>query len=76
MPPDTTKQLRFEKVCSYCGASMEVTADVLSARPRAQHYACPDCGMEHEFTGTGAPGVRLLRHRQDGKTDRYQPTMF
>ena len=66
----------FEKSCSYCGAHFRV----LSAhRPRDAHaedYACPECGKRYETGAAHKPRVELLQPRRDGKTDRYQDTMF
>ncbi len=66
----------FERSCSYCGARFEV--DLWGGREGnpPQEYGCPDCGKFYQAHAAVAPGVRLIARRTDGKTDRYQETMF
>jgi uncharacterized Zn-finger protein len=66
----------FEKACVYCGAQFRVR---LAHGPFADHleeYACPECGKRYETGAAQSPRVELLQPRRDGKTDRYQDTMF
>ena len=66
----------FDKACDYCGAKFEVTVPRLPGSNRPQAFGCPQCGKTYEVRAAGAPSVRLLAKRTDGKTDRYQETMF
>ena len=66
----------FEKSCVYCGARFRVLATHVPDDPHREEYACPDCGKTYEAEATGEPEVQLLRPRNDGKSDRYQETMF
>jgi len=75
--PDTEGNLSvFEKSCSYCGARLRVLATHLPDDPRREAYACPECGKSYEAEAAGEPQVQLLHPRTDGKSDRYQETMF
>lgn len=66
----------FEKSCAYCGARFRVLATQVHDDNHAEEYACPDCGKRYSTRAIAEPEVRLLRPRSDGKTDRYQETMF
>jgi hypothetical protein len=66
----------FEKSCGYCGARFRVLASQLPQGNHAEEYACPDCGKEYRLEATAEPEVLLLHGRSDGKSDRYQETMF
>ena len=75
--PDTQGNLSiFERSCAYCGARFRVLATLDPDHPRREAYACPECGKTYETEAAGEPQVQLLRPRSDGKTDRYQETMF
>lgn len=66
----------FERSCAYCGARFRV---LVSHGPFADHleeYGCPECGKRYETGAAHAPRVELLQPRRDGKTDRYQDTLF
>jgi len=66
----------FEKTCAYCGARFRVLATHLPDDPHREEYACPECGKTYEAEAASEPEVQLLGPRTDGKTDRYQETMF
>jgi hypothetical protein len=66
----------FEKTCAYCGAHFRVLAVRAAHEAHPQEYDCPECGMLHRTQAVGEPEVLLLRRRTDGKSDRYQQTMF
>jgi len=66
----------FEKTCAYCGARFRVLATHLADDPHRESYDCPECGKTYEVEAAGEPQVQLLRPRSDGKSDRYQETMF
>lgn len=68
--------LCVEKACEYCGARLEVTSAEVGGEPRAQHYACPQCGKGDEVMTSGYPHVRVLAPRTDGRTGHYQQTIF
>lgn len=75
--PDTQGDLSvFEKSCAYCGARFRVLATHVRDDPHLEDYACPECGKSYELEASGEPQVQLLRPRSDGKSDRYQETMF
>jgi len=66
----------FEKTCVYCGARFRVLASVSPDAQPARTYDCPGCGKDYELEAMAMPVVQLLRGRTDGKSDRYQETMF
>lgn len=68
--------LCIETSCVYCGARLQVSTAVLGGEPRYHRYVCPQCGKQDGLRSTGHPHVRVLAPRTDGKTDRYQETMF
>jgi hypothetical protein len=70
--PETT----FEKTCAYCGARFRVLVPHGPFADRLEEYACPECGKHYETGAAHRPSVQLLEKRRDGKTDRYQDTMF
>ena len=70
--PDTI----FDKSCAYCGAQFRVCVPHGPFADRLEEFACPECGKRYETGAAHRPGVELLEKRRDGKTDRYQDTMF
>lgn len=66
----------FEKSCAYCGARFRVLAAQGPFADHPEEYDCPECGKRYEIDAAHAPRVELLQPRRDGKTDRYQDTMF
>jgi predicted RNA-binding Zn-ribbon protein involved in translation (DUF1610 family) len=66
----------FEKTCVYCGARLSVVATRVPQDRSPWPFACPECGKQYRLQGGEDPEVRLLHPRSDGKTDRYQETMF
>lgn len=66
----------FEKTCGYCGARFRVLATQGRDTAHSEEYACPECGKSYRTQAAGEPDVRLLQPRSDGKSDRYQDTMF
>jgi hypothetical protein len=66
----------FEKACGYCGARFRVLAAQQPDGNQPEEYACPECGKGYALQAMGEPEVRLLHPRSDGKSDRYQETMF
>lgn len=66
----------FETTCAYCAARFRVLATQGAEDLHEEEYACPECGKTYAIDAAGEPEVQLLRPRQDGKTDRYQETMF
>ena len=73
MGPQVTS---FEKSCAYCGARFIVQVPHGPFADRLEEYGCPECGKRYETGAAHAPKVKLLKPRGDGKTDRYQDTMF
>ena len=66
-----------ETSCAYCGAKLEISAVVLpGGEPGPHAYMCPQCGRPDEIMAIGNLHIRVLSPRTDGKTDRYQETMF
>jgi uncharacterized Zn-finger protein len=78
--PSVSEQLfrktAFTKACHYCGAHFRVLLTQLPEGNEAFDYACPECGKQYEAEAALEPQVNLLQARTDGKTDRYQETMF
>jgi len=68
--------LCIEKSCDFCGAKLEVTAAEFAGEPQPHTWLCPQCGKNHELVSTGPPHVRVLAPRTDGRTHRYEETMF
>jgi hypothetical protein len=68
--------LCVEKACDYCGAGLEVSAAEFAGEPQPHTYVCPQSGKNHELVCTGPPHVRVLHPRTDGRTNRYEQTMF
>jgi predicted RNA-binding Zn-ribbon protein involved in translation (DUF1610 family) len=66
----------FEKTCAYCGAHFRVLAVRSAHEAQREEFDCPECGMTYRTEAAGEPEVHLLRRRTDGKSDRYQQTMF
>jgi uncharacterized Zn-finger protein len=66
----------FEKTCAYCGAQFRVRRAHGPFADHAEDYACPECGKRYETGAARTPQVELLQPRRDGKTDRYQDTLF
>ena len=66
----------FEKACAYCGARFRVLATVRPDAPHREEVTCPECGKSYAVEAASEPEVQLLRPRSDGKSDRYQETMF
>ena len=66
----------FEKTCAYCGARLRVLATHVADDPHREEYGCPECGKSYEVEALAEPQVQLLAPRTDGKSDRYQETMF
>jgi DNA-directed RNA polymerase subunit RPC12/RpoP len=67
---------RFVQSCAYCGARFEVLVSRLPGDDEGQDYACPECGKGYATPAALPPLVNLLARRTDGKSDRYQETMF
>lgn len=66
----------FEKTCSYCGARFRVLASQGRGLVHSEEYDCPECGKSYRMQAAAEPDVHLLQPRRDGKSDRYQETMF
>ena len=66
----------FEKSCGYCGARFRVLAPHLPYGDHSEQYDCPECGKHYQTEASVEPEVHLLAPRRDGKSDRYQETMF
>ena len=75
-PSDHDELSVFEKSCGYCGARFRVLATHARDDPHREDYACPECGKHYEMEAGSEPEVQLLHRRSDGKSDRYQETMF
>jgi len=41
-----------------------------------EEYHCPECDKRFAIVAALQPLVRLCARRDDGKSDRYQETMF
>ena len=72
----TSELLTFEKLCDFCGAKLEVSSVALHAEPHPYHFMCPECNKDYAISSFAPPHVRLLARRTDGKTDKYQQTVF
>ena len=66
----------FDKSCGYCGARFRVLVPHGPFADHLEEYACPECGKRYETGAAHSPKVQLLQRRMDGKTDRYQDTLF
>ncbi|MCD6077790.1 MAG: hypothetical protein K0R89_1728 [Ramlibacter sp.] len=66
----------FEKSCAFCGARFRVLAVRAAPGAHPEEYDCPECGMTYRTEAAGEPEVQLLSRRTDGRSDRYQQTMF
>ena len=66
----------LQKTCRYCGAQLEVRLARAPDGNEPFEYECPECGKEYEVEAALQPEVQLVAPRTDGKTDRYQETMF
>jgi hypothetical protein len=64
------------KSCAYCGAMFELLLARAVEGNEAFDYDCPECGKEYAAEAAMPPDVKLTAPRTDGKTDRYQETMF
>ena len=74
--PAPPGQESFDRSCAYCGARFRVRIAHGPFADHAEEYACPECGKRYETGAAHAPLVELVQPRQDGKTDRYQDTLF
>ena len=66
----------FAQTCDFCGAVFEVLLSRLPEADVEEDYHCPECDKRFTTTAALQPLVRLRARRGDGKTDRYQETMF
>jgi hypothetical protein len=71
-----TELLCVERICGFCGARLEVSVAAVPGEPKPHTYSCPQCGKPDELESTGHPHVRVLAPRTDGRTGKYQETMF
>ncbi|MBC5766238.1 hypothetical protein [Ramlibacter albus] len=81
MAHPTVSETLFEKTtlhkaCAYCGAKLEVLVARAAEGNEPFDYDCLECGKQYETEAAMQPEVRLVAPRNDGKTDRYQETMF
>jgi DNA-directed RNA polymerase subunit RPC12/RpoP len=65
-----------ERSCAFCGARLRVHIPHGAFADHVEEYACPECGKRYETDAARRPKVELLEPRCDGKTDRYQDTLF
>lgn len=73
-PPFERSSVR--QTCDYCGAVFEVLLARLPDADVQEDYHCPECDKRFTVIAALQPLVRLRRKRRDGKSDRYQDTMF
>ena len=66
----------FVQVCNFCGARLEVFVSRQAGGNLEQDYHCPDCDKRFTTPAALPPVVSLKARRTDGRTDRYQETMF
>lgn len=66
----------FVQSCAYCGARFTVFVSRERGGVDHEGYACPECEKSYTTHAALEPMVSLLSPRSDGKTDRYQETMF
>ena len=66
----------FRQNCDYCGAVFEVFVSRLAGGNVDEDYNCPECDKVFTIDAALQPLVRLRARRADGKSDRYQETMF
>lgn len=81
MPHPAVSETLFEKTtlprtCAYCGAKFDVLLARAADGNEPFDYDCPECGKQYEAKAAMQPAVALVAPRTDGKTDRYQETMF
>jgi hypothetical protein len=77
----TVSETLFEKSslprsCAYCGAKFQLLVARAADGNEPFGYDCPECGKQDETQAAMQPQVQLTAPRTDGKTDRYQETMF
>lgn len=65
-----------ELSCAFCGARLRVHVAHGAFADHREEYTCPECGKHYEVAAGHRPRVELLEPRRDGKTDRYQDTLF
>jgi hypothetical protein len=66
----------FRQTCDYCGAVFEVFVSRMPEADVEADYHCPECDKRFTVVAALQPLVRLRAKRCDGKSDRYQDTMF
>jgi hypothetical protein len=66
----------FRQTCDFCGAVFEVFVSRMAGADVDEDYHCPECDKRFSITAALQPLVRLCARRDDGKSDRYQETMF
>ena len=66
----------FERACAFCGARLRVHTAHGPFADHREEYACLECGKRYEIVAAHRPRVEVVEKRRDGKTDRYQDTLF
>jgi hypothetical protein len=66
----------FIHSCVFCGARFEVFVSRQHGANENEDYFCPECSKGYTVRAALPPLVQLVTPRSDGKSDRYQETMF
>lgn len=66
----------FRQTCGFCQAVFEVFVSRLSVADGDEDYYCPECDKRFAVAAAVPPVVSLRHRRRDGRSDRYQETMF
>ena len=66
----------FVQACNFCGARFEVFLSRQPGNDEDEDYHCPECDKRFTTPAALPPAVKPRAPRTDGKSDRYQETMF
>ena len=75
-PDPVFERSSFIKPCSYCGARLAVFVSREVGSSEEHGYECPECGKDYVLHAALEPLISVLEPRRDGKTDRYEETLF
>ena len=75
-PEPAFERSSFVKPCGYCGARLAVFVSREVGSGEEHPYECPECGKDYLVHAALEPLVSVLEPRNDGKTDRYEETLF
>lgn len=75
-PEPVFERSSFVKPCVYCGARLAVFVSREAGSAEEHGYECHECGKDYVVHAALEPRVSVLEPRTDGKTDRYEETLF